>query len=578
MGSFVRNTESGLIHRDMTNCRSKTAKNKSQRSTPGATRMRTLHAAFRLCILLLLFGLFPFLTPAQQISNQQQQHLTITGTVRNPAGQPIRGAEIQITPQSSTKMRRTTSDAEGRFSFSGLESGTYRISAAKDKAVSNSIVVSASATDDRLQADLVIETNPNPPSPAGQMEFYDQPSFTIAGVTDWTAAGGHGSDAILRTSESLTRDTLALKSGAAQTQAADRDKEERLRAALAAAPESFEANARLGKFYFDHGNYSAAISPLEKAHEIEKNQHDNALALAVAAKETGDLAKARALVAELKSAGETGNLDRLAAEIDERSGNPTAAADEFQRAVRLDPSEQNYFELGSELLLHRAIWQAKQVFEEGVRSYPESARLQTALGTALFAGALYDDAARQFCKASDLNPADPEPYLLMGKIEIASPNPLPCVQEKLARFAQQAPAHALAQYFYAMAIWKQSGNGLAGAALDQVSSLLEKAITLDPHCSDALLQLGNLDALRGNYAAAIGLYNKAIVANPNLNEAHYRLAIAYDRVGDKVRARQEFQLHETLEKEQAAEVDRQRREIKQFVVETPSNAPASQNP
>jgi len=569
----------------MTKRPSQIARKNSPRRTVRAILRRSLPAEFPLWIPL-LFAFFPAFAPAQQVPNPRQAGLTITGTVRDPAAQPISGAEVRLAFKNrSEPLRTTTTDSEGHFAFADIAPGPYQLTAAKNGAVGQTVDLQAGTAGAGAKTDLVIPSKPDRGSapPAAQMELYDQPSFTIAGVTDWTAAGGHGSDSILRTSESLTRDTLELKPAAtvaspANPHGTDHADEERLLAALAAAPDSFETNARLGKFYADHGNYSAAIPPLEKAYGIDKNQPDNTLALATAAKETGDLARARTLVAELRSVRETAGIDRLAAEIAEKSGDPTAAAEEFQRAVRLDPSEQNYFELGSELLLHRAIWQAKRVFEDGAKAYPQSARMQTALGTALFAGARYDDAARQFCKASDLNPSDPEPYLLMGKIEIASPSPLPCVEEKLARFARQERANALAQYFYAMAIWKQSGNGLAGAALDQVSSLLNKAIVLDPKCGDALLQLGNLDALGGNYPGAIGLYGKAIQADPQLNEAHYRLGVAYDRVGDKARAKQEFQLHETLEKQQAAEVDRQRREIKQFVVETPSSAPATPNP
>ncbi len=45
------------------------------------------------------------------------------------------------------------------------------------------------------------------PADTGQgMEFADKPDFAVAGVTDWTAVGGHGSDSSLRTSEALTRE------------------------------------------------------------------------------------------------------------------------------------------------------------------------------------------------------------------------------------------------------------------------------------------------------------------------------------------------------------------------------------
>ena len=46
---------------------------------------------------------------------------------------------------------------------------------------------------------------PKPAVSGAQIEFADDPNFAVAGVTDWTAVGGHGSDAVLRTSEDLTQ-------------------------------------------------------------------------------------------------------------------------------------------------------------------------------------------------------------------------------------------------------------------------------------------------------------------------------------------------------------------------------------
>ena len=69
--------------------------------------------------------------------------------------------------------------------------------------------------------------------------------------------------------------------------------------------------------------------------------------------------------------------------------------------------------------------------------------------------ALYDEAAASLCAASDLNPSDPEPYIFMGRIEMASPKPLACIEPRLARFVQAQPENSLANYFYAMAIWKR---------------------------------------------------------------------------------------------------------------------------
>ncbi len=317
------------------------------------------------------------------------------------------------------------------------------------------------------------------------MDFSDAPNFTVAGVTDWTAVGGHGSDSILRTSEDLARETLALK-----------------------------AQGAVGT-----------------------------------------------------SGGNDGDRHRMAGEQDEKAGDPLAAVEQYQQAVALDPSEENYFAWGSELLLHRAVWQAAEVFKSGVKAHPKSARLLTALGTALFAGARYEEAARSLCEASDLDAANAEPYLFMGKIEMAAPIPLPCIEPKLAQYVQRNPNNSLANYYYAMALWKQQEHSADKVVLDRVEALLTKAVSLDAKCSDGYLQLGILAASERNYEKAIGLYSKAIDANPQSGDAHYRLGVAYERVGEREWAAREFQLHDEIDKREAAAIEQERRDVKQFVVE-----------
>lgn len=46
--------------------------------------------------------------------------------------------------------------------------------------------------------------------PSPELQFFDEPNFTIAGVTDNTYRGGHGSDTVLRSAESLAKATASL--------------------------------------------------------------------------------------------------------------------------------------------------------------------------------------------------------------------------------------------------------------------------------------------------------------------------------------------------------------------------------
>jgi tetratricopeptide (TPR) repeat protein len=542
---------------------------------------RTLRLAAVASLLLFCIGI----VAAQPQASDES--LSIQGTVRDRAGAPV-GDSTVVLERAGSEPVKTTTSADGAFTFPALAPGAYTVRAEKGRERSQAVRVNTDSAGGRENLNLTLDeavpqmNGGSSPAPAGSMDFADTPNFTVAAVTDWTAAGGHGSDAVLRTSEALNREALTLKSesvasASLHTPERTTETESGLRAAVAAAPESFDANRNLGEFYLHAGRFRDAIPPLQAAYKIDPSNIDNSHDLALALKGSGDFAAARDQVRQLIARNDSANLHRLLGEIDENLNDPLSAVHEFEQAVREDPSEKNYFAWGSELLLHRAIWQAKDVFSAGVKAYPKSQRMLTALGAALFAGALYDEAAKRLCEASDLNPADPEPYLFMGKIEMSSPNPLPCVEQKLARFLELRPADPLASYYYAMTLWKQQGSSIDAPALQRVHDLLTSAVTLDPRCADAYLQLGVLETTRRDFNQAIGFYNKAIDVNPQMSEAHYRLGVAYDRVGEREKAQQQFQLHDQIEKQQAAAVEKQRREVKQFLVvvdgKTPDTSP-----
>jgi tetratricopeptide (TPR) repeat protein len=546
---------------------------KSRFSTDARTSHR-LRAA-----LIPITALFSFAIPtalAQQATSRHATGAIIQGSINDSAGKPIANASVRLDRTAARNPIETKTTAAGVFEFSALPSGTYTLTAEKSGRRSAAAAVVVGSDGDRKRIDLVLESDgaAQSSSPAQPMGFSDSPNFTVAGITDWTAVGGHGSDSILRTSEDLARETLALKPKDAEPGASDRtgstkegsESESALRTALAGAPGSFAANQQLGEYYLHAGRYSEALPLLEAAYRLDPANDSNERDLALAYEETGDPKQAREHVDNLLKRKNDADLHRMAAELDEKLGDPLGAVQEYQRAVTLDPNEQNYFAWGSELLLHRAVWQAADVFRAGVKAHPNSARLLTGLGTALFAGAAYDEAARSFCSASELDPSNPEPYIFMGKVAMAAPTPLPCIDAKLARFAKENPNSSIANYLYAMSIWKQQQSSSGNPAVQDVEALLTKAVTIDPRCSDGFLQLGILAASQRNYDKAIQLYTKASEINPELAEAHYRLGVAYEHINERDKAEQEFQLHDQIEKQQADAVERERREVKQFVV------------
>lgn len=529
-------------------------------------------AVFLFCSTLLIS------TVCVSAQSRHERSGAIVGAVRDGAGNPVVEASVRLQASGEGRAEERRTDTSGAFVFSELKAGTYIVSASKGELRSNEVTVTLAKGTAIQRADLVIQNSSGPTASKSQkteMEFSDAPNFSVAAVTDWTAAGGHGSDTSLRTSEALNRETLGLKPDVKAPGVHDHERtntEETLKSRLEKAPNDFNANQDLGRFYVAEERFSDAIGPLEKANAIDSGNQQIAYDLALALTRTGDLKKAREIVDRHISTSGHSEWHRLAGEIHERSGDPLAAVREFERAAKADPSEENYFAWGSELLQHRAIWQAKDVFASGVKAYPASARMLAALGAALFAAALYPEAARRLCEVSDLRPSDSEPYLLMGKVELVAPDSLPCIEGRLQRFAEAEPTNALANYYYAMAYWKEHGKRTDPSTLEYVESYLKKAVEADQSCSGAFLQLGVLQASKGNYQSAADFYRKAINAQPELTEAHYRLGIAYDRLGEKQKAADEFSLHDKLEKQQAAAIDRQRREVKQFVVQVGENS------
>jgi tetratricopeptide (TPR) repeat protein len=520
---------------------------------------------------------------AQETQSAKSEGTTLHGTVHDRSGKLVEGAHVVLQEASSRAPRETSTDAAGEFTFAAVATGTFTLTANSGPLTSAVVSLVVSTPDVQPAIDLILgasgtRKSDSAPGDADQaMQFADKPDFTIAAVTDSTAGGGHGSDASLRTSEALTREAVKLETQGAQPAAAGlpvaggetKESESTLRVAVEKNPKDFAANRGLGLLYLKAGRYHDAVSPLQAAYQADAANYDNESDLARALQMAGDAEQARDHVRRVLAHRPTADLLRMEGELDEKLGDPLTAVHELQQAASEVPSEDNYFAWGSELLTHRAIWQAKEVFDEGARLYPQSARMLTARGATLFAGAQYDEAALDLCKASDLNPESVEPYLFIGKIETAAPSPLPCVLANLARFEKLQPTNSFANYYYAMALWKPQGQATDARIMEKVKALLIRAVTLDPKCADAYFELGNLSAGQKQWEQAISHYLNAIQADPDLNEAHYRLGVAYVHAGEKAKAQEQFQLHSAIAAEQASEIERQQKAVKQFVVVLP---------
>ncbi|HTM42265.1 MAG TPA: carboxypeptidase regulatory-like domain-containing protein, partial [Terriglobales bacterium] len=341
--------------------------------------------------------------------------------VRDSQGHPLAHAALQLEPQGATQKLAGQTDTHGQYHFTTLRPGSYMLRAEMAGYAAASFGPFVVQAGSLKTVNLTLSPAAASQNNSATLQFFDQPQFTIAGVTDPTSLGAHGSNATAPAKTDLTREVVSL-----------------------AGP-------------------TTSSSP----------------------------AKPSADQQTLRAAAEH---HHLLAESEEKQGHSLDAAREYERAAKLDPSEANLFDWGAELLLHGATEPAIQVFSEGNRRFPESVRMLLGLGVACFAQGDRERAAGYLGQASDLAPANPRPYLFLGKIAQAESSPSPGIAERLERFTRLHPEDAQANYYYAVALWKKSQSNGDPGKLAQVSALLQKATQLDPSFGPAYLQLGILQA------------------------------------------------------------------------------------
>jgi len=255
-------------------------------------------------------------------------------------------------------------------------------------------------------------------------------------------------------------------------------------------------------------------------------------------------------------------MHRRKGEAAEKEGHALEAVREYQLAAELAPSEANLFAWGAELLLHRAFEPAIEVFAKGQRLFPDSVRMAVGRSIATYNRGETERSEQLLLRACDINPADPTPYLFMGRLQEGERIEISGWTEKLYRFSLLDPDNPLAHYYYAVAL---SSKAQETAEDSSIEAELKRAIALDPKLGAAYLHLGRLYAARKDHPAAIAAFEKAIENLPLPDEAHYRLAQIYRQMGDANKARQEIALYKQTSQQRSRQEQEQRHEIQQFV-------------
>jgi tetratricopeptide (TPR) repeat protein len=165
-----------------------------------------------------VFGAFVALTALSAATTHSQNKSSeksamVTGMVCDSSNRPIENATVSLDRDDHTHKFAVQADSEGRYRFKAVPAGSYELRATKSGygvAKSGPFVIRNAESKSvglRLPAE---EIGANGTDKTAAVKFSDEIHFNVAGVSDPSNLGGHGSDTVLRTKETLAKETAAL--------------------------------------------------------------------------------------------------------------------------------------------------------------------------------------------------------------------------------------------------------------------------------------------------------------------------------------------------------------------------------
>jgi tetratricopeptide (TPR) repeat protein len=215
-----------------------------------------------------LLGVYVALTTLSVVSGYSQnknseESAIVTGTVCDSENRPVENATVALESDDHAHKFTFQSDSHGHYRFAGVPAGSYELRAIKSGygvAKNRPFILHKQenkSVELRLRAEEAAASRKDDPS---AVKFSDEIHFNVAGVSDPSILGGHGSDTVLRTNETLAKETASLKrEAAAQPNNNTNDEAANTHAGLAEVAES-------------EGRPLDAVHEYQQAAELQPNE------------------------------------------------------------------------------------------------------------------------------------------------------------------------------------------------------------------------------------------------------------------------------------------------------------------
>jgi tetratricopeptide (TPR) repeat protein len=269
-----------------------------------------------------------------------------------------------------------------------------------------------------------------------------------------------------------------------------------------------------------------------------------------------------------KSVADSGSIESLIGDIQEKRGDPLAAVHAYQAAVTLEPSEERYHvALGLELLRHQTFDAALVVLNQASTLFPQSLRVKILLGLAYYFVDRSADAIRALQEAAKIDPRDETAARYLGEITLqdtSTPDPAAIVQ--VCSFADEHPQNKTADAFCGGILLKVARESGDISRRPEILSRLRHAARIAPREPMARCQLGKALEWAELWSQARPETEACVRLDPGSPDGHYQLARIYRRLGLTALADQQTSLQRAAALRQSEESVRHTETVTKFLV------------
>jgi tetratricopeptide (TPR) repeat protein len=422
-----------------------------------------------------------------------------------------------------------------------------------------------------VEAEATLKHADAPADPAQKIAFYRLKAAIASGLGHFTAAAENMDNAVRLAPENQD---LRIAAGIARLREQVENHVDpgqtlkKLRTETLPPQKTVDIRLHLAEILSGANLFSEAAVDFSAASALAPERGDLLYDLALANFRAGRVDDALASAERAKSTADSGSIESLIGDIQEKHGDPLAAVHAYQTAVTLEPSEERYhLALGLELLRHQTFDAALEVLKQASTLFPQSLRVKILLGLAYYFVDRSADASQVLLEAAKMDPQDETAARYLGEITLQDTStPDPAAIAQVCSFADEHPQNKTADAFCGGILLKVARDSGDVSRRPEILRRLQHGARVAPKEPMARCQLGKAFEWAELWIQARPAAEACVRLDPGSPDGHYQLSRIYRRLGLTALAIQQTTLQQATALRQSEESVRRTETVTKFLV------------